>query len=174
MPRIQQSEIKPFALYGQEDIDLTISFRERLLTRFAAHETVEVKNIDNEPIEWQFLPDYAETSSLTDEGIKITYREEPELWRIEAGDTEYLTGACAFHMLENLYKKVVIKKVGVVETPTSAKQIRNFNFKDPIRAEAFIDDAFIGKVNPSFNQSQPNQVVPAKKEIKTKVTQKVG
>jgi hypothetical protein len=165
MPQIAKEDVKPYQVYGQAEVDLTITIRERLMSRFAAHETVEVKNIDDEPIEWQFLPDHAETSTLTDDGIKITYRDEPELWRIEAGETDYMTGACAFIMIEALYKKLVIKKVGIVENPTSAKQIRNFNFKDPIRAEALIDKIYLGKVSPSFNQAQPNQVTPTKKAV---------
>lgn len=169
MPRIQASEVKPYQVYGQDEIDLTITIRERLMSRFAAHEHVQVMNIDDEPIEWQFLPDYAETSSVTDEGIKITYREEPELWRIEAGETDILSGSCAFIMIENLYKKLVIKKVGIVEKPQSAKEIRNFNFRDPVRAEQIIDMIFQGKVNPSFNQVQSNEVIPKKPDAKAPV-----
>lgn len=167
MPQVKPQDVKSFDIYGQDDIDVTITFRERLLTRFAAHEMVQVMNIDDEPMEWQFLPDHAETSSLTDEGIKITYREEPEVWRIEPGETDYMTGSCAFIMIENLFKKLVIKKVGIVERPSSAKEIRNFNFKDPIRAEKFIDMIYMGKVSPSFNQLQPNKVSPTKPNAKS-------
>lgn len=173
MPRIQVSDVKPADIYGQEEIDYTITVRERLMTRFAAHEHVQVMNIDDEAIEWQFLPDHAETSSVTDEGIKITYRDDPELWRIEPGETDVLIGSCAFIMIESLYKKLVIKKVGIVEHPDTAKQIRNFNFKDPIRAEKFIDLIFQGKVSPSFNQMQPNQVVPKKPDAKVATKAKV-
>lgn len=162
MPRIQKNDVKPFDIYGQDDTDVSLTIRERLMQRFAPHEHVQVKNIDTEPMEWQFLPDYAEKSHLTDEGIKVTEREDPELWRIEPGETDILLGACAYHMIENLYKKMVIKKVGIVEHPSSAKQIKNFNFKDPIRAEKIINEIYLGKVNPSFNQLQPNQVVPKK------------
>lgn len=166
MPRIQQTDIKKNEIYGQDDTDVSLTIRERLLKRFAAHQHVQVMNIDDEPIEWQFLPDYAEKSYLTEEGIKITEREDPELWMIAPGETDVISGACAFIMIENLYKKMVIKKVGVVEHPTSAKQIKNFNFKDPIRADQIIDKIFIGVVDPSFNQLQSNQVTPKKQDAK--------
>lgn len=168
MPQIQAKDLKKFDIYGGDNniIDTSITIRERLLTRFKAYEMVQVMNIDDELLEWQFLPDHAETSELTDEGIKITYREDPEVWAIESGETDIMTGACAFIMIENLYKKVVIKRVGIVEHPESAKQIRNFNFKDPVRAEQIIDLIFLGKVTPSFNQAQPAKVTPLKPDAK--------
>lgn len=165
MPRVQKDDIDKHEIYGQDDTDVSLTIRERIMKRFAPHEHVQVMNIDDDTVEWQYLPDYAEKSYLTEEGIKITEREDPELWALEAGETDVLIGACAYHMIENLYKKVVIKRVGIVEHPTSAKQIKNFNFKDPIRAEKIIDSIFLGKVSPSFNQLQPNQVVP-KKNVK--------
>jgi len=158
MPQVKPADIKKTEIYGQSDVDLSITFRDRLINRFAAHEFVEVMNIDDEPIEWQYLPEHAETISSTDEGTKITKRDDPELWRIEPGETDVLNGACAYLMIENLYKKLVIKKVGVVEKPQSGKEVRNFNFKDPLRAEQIIDMIYQGKVNPSFNQAQPNKV----------------
>ena len=166
MPQIQAKDIKQHEIYGQTDVDLSITFRDRLMNRFAAHEFVQVMNIDDEPMEWQYLPEYAEQISSTDEGTKITKRDDPELWRIEPGETDVLNGACAYLMIENLYKKLVIKKVGVVEKPQSGKEVRNFNFKDPLRAEQIIDMIYQGKVNPSFNQAQPNQVRLQKPDAK--------
>lgn len=162
MPRINPTDIKPLDIYGQDEIDYTITIRERLLTRFKAHEHVQVMNIDDEVIEWQYVPDYAEEVTITDEGTRITTRDDPELWRIESGDTDILIGACAFIMIDKLYKTLVIKKVGIVETPKSAKEIKNFNFKDAVRAEKFIDLIFQGKVNPSFNQIHPDKVAVQK------------
>lgn len=166
MPRIKAQDVKPYDIYGQDDTDVSLTIRERLMTRFAAHEHVQVFNCDDETVEWQFLPDYAERSSLTDEGIKITDRDDPELWALEPGETDILSGACAYHMIETLYKKMVIKKVGIVEHPQSGKEVKNFNFKDPIRAEQIINLIFIGKVSPSFNQSQPAKIAVKKKNAK--------
>ncbi len=168
MPQIQPNDIKSHEIYGQDDTDVSLTIRERLMKRFAPHEHVQVKNIDDEMMEWQFLPDHAEKSYLTEEGIKVTERDDPELWILAPGETDVLIGACAYIMMENLYKKMVIKKVGIVEHPTTAKQIKNFNFKDPIRAEKLIDEIYLGKVNPSFNQLQPNKVVPNKATVKTR------
>ena len=168
MPQINTAEIQEHQIYGQSDIDVTMTMRERLMTRFKAHELVEVENIDNEKFEWQFLPDHAEQSTLTDDGIKITYRDDPELWELEAGSRDFITGSCAYHMIEGLVKKMIIKQVGIVERPQHSKDIHNFNFKDPIRVEQFIDKIFKGKVSPSFNQLQPNKVVPVKPIIKPK------
>lgn len=170
MPRVNPTDVKPLDIYGQDEIDHTITIRERLLNRFKAHEHVQVMNIDDEPIEWQYVPDYAEEVTITDEGTKVTTREDPELWRIEPGETDVLIGSCAFIMIDKLYKTLVIKKVGIVETPKSAKEIKNFNFKDPIRAENFIDLIFQGKVNPSFNQTHPSTVKPKKSNAKPKIT----
>ena len=84
MPRIAPQDVKKQDIYGKDEIDYTITVRERLLTRFKAHEHVQVMNIDDEAIEWQYVPDYAEEVNITDEGTRITTREDPELWRIEA------------------------------------------------------------------------------------------
>src|ERR1039458_3418237 len=102
MPRVAQADIKPFDVYGQDIIDNSIIFRERLMNRFKAHETVQVKNIDDEPIEWQFLPNHAEVTTITDEGTRITTRETPEFWRLAPGETDILGGDCAFQMIEKL------------------------------------------------------------------------
>jgi hypothetical protein len=166
VPRVNKADIQPFEIYGQDIIDNSIIFRERLMHRFKAHETVQVINIDDDVIEWQFMPSYAEIVTITDEGTRITTREDPEFWRLEPGETDVLTGDCAYHMIEKLYKQIIVKKVGVVEHPTSSKQIRNFNFKDPINAEKYIDLIYQGKVTPSFNQLQPNQITPKKAEVK--------
>ncbi len=162
MPQRDPSQVKKQEIYGKDEIDFTITLRERLLTRFKAHQHVQVKNIDKEDIEWQYVPDYAEVTNMTDEGTRITTREDPELWYIEAGGTDVLVGACAFIMIDKLVKTLMIKKVGIVEHPENAKQIRNFNFKDPIRVEAFIDEIFMGVVNPSFNQAQASDILPDK------------
>jgi hypothetical protein len=166
MPQVKAEDIKPFDIYGKDEIDNSITFRERLMQRFQAHEHVQVMNIDDEPIQWQYLPDHAEKITMTDEGTRITMRDDPELWRIEPGETDVLIGGCAYIMIEALYKKLVIKKVGVVEHPESARQIRNFNFKDPIRAEQIIDMIYQGKVSPSFNQAQPDKIVLKKPDAK--------
>lgn len=162
MPQRDPAQIKKQDIYGKDEIDFTITIRERLLTRFKAHEHVQVKNIDNEDMEWQYVPDYAEQTNITDEGTRITTREDPELWYIEAGQTDVLIGACAFIFFDKLIKTLMIKQVGIVERPDNAKQIRNFNFKDPMRAEKFIDEIFMGKVSPSFNQTQANGILPEK------------
>lgn len=170
MPQIKTEDIGKHDIYGDSDIDVSITIRDRLLKRFKAHELIQVMNIDDERFEWQFLPDHAETNTLTEEGIKVTEREDPELWAIEPGETDVMTGACGFLMIENLYKKVVIKRVGIVEHPDNAKQIKNFNFKDPVRAEQIIDLIFLGKVTPSFNQAQSPTITPVKQHAPVKKT----
>ena len=162
MPRISPSKVKKFDIYGNDDTDVSLSFGERIRKRFKAHENVQVQNIDDELLEWQYMPEYAEKYGLTDEGTKYVERDDPELWSLEPGETDVMIGACAYLMIEALYKKVVIKRVGIVEHPTSPKQIKNFNFKDAIRAEQLIDQIYLGKVTPSFNQLQPNKIAPKK------------
>jgi hypothetical protein len=174
MPQITGDKLKPSKIYGQSDIDVTTTFRERLLVRFKAYEMVQVYNPDDQVIQWQYLPDHAETSYLTDEGIRVTTRDDPELWELPPGEYDNMIGSCAFLMIENLYKQMVIKRVGIVEHPQSAKQIKNFNFRDPVRADEIIDMIYMGKVKPSFNQSEPNKVVPLQeKKPDVKPSQKI-
>jgi hypothetical protein len=76
----------------------------------------------------------------------------PGLWRLNAGETDILEGACAYIMAETLFKKLCVKKTGVNEHPLDEREIKNFAFDDPQAQERFIERVFKGKMSPHTMQ----------------------
>lgn len=152
MPRVDPNQVKPQDLYGVEEVDNNLSMGERIRKRFRPHDTVQVMNIDDEPIEWQWLAEDDESYIIDDTHVKIVTRELPGLWRIEGGAKDILEGACAYLMIEALYKKLAVKQTGTIEHPLDERDIRNFGFDDPQKQERIIDRVFLGKVSPHAMQ----------------------
>jgi hypothetical protein len=149
MPKIAQASDAPTV--NQDEIKIQESFGEKLRKYFKPHDTVKVQNVDDAPIEWRYLREDQESYTIEDDSnIKITVREEPELWRIEAGDLDVLDGGCAYLMIEALFKQVTAKKVGPVEHPLDQRDIRNFAFDDPEAQERFIKRVYLGKLTPQM------------------------
>ncbi len=151
MPRIQQDRIDDHDIYGKVQVDNNLTFGERVRKRFKPHDTVKVINIDDESIKWQYLEQDDESYVLEDEtNIKITSREDPGLWEIGPGEQDILEGANAYLMMEALFKKMSVKKKGVVEHPLDQRDIHHFAFDDPEQQERIIDLLFLGKVTPAM------------------------
>lgn len=152
MPRIDPKKVAPQQLYGVEEIEANLTMRERLRKRFRPHDTVQVVNIDDEDLEWQWLSEDDESYYIDDSNIKIVTREMPGLWRLAPGESDILEGSCAYLMIEALFKKMAVKKVGVNEHPLDEREIRNFAFDDPQAQERFIEKVFRGKMSPHTMQ----------------------
>jgi len=168
VPRVDPKELKPSQVYGVEEIDNTLNFRDRMRNRFRPHDTVRVVNIDNEDLEWQWLSEDDETYVIDESNIKIVTREMPGVWRLEAGEEDILEGACAYIMMDVLFKKMCIKKVGVNEHPLDEREIKNFALDDPLAQERFIDMAFRGKMSPhQMQQAAVKQLTGNAKPAKT-------
>jgi hypothetical protein len=173
VPQIDPNAVADGQLHGVKEFDNNLSMRERMAKRFRAHDTVQVKNIDNEPIRWQWLAEDDETFEM-DEDIKIVHRGRPGLWQVEPGEKDVLEGGCAYIMIEALFKKMAVKKVGIVEHPLDEREIRNFSFDDPDAQEAFIDRVFIGRMSPAamqeaaYKQLEQASVEPTKDESESK------
>lgn len=150
MPKLNQA-----STYGTQQINNSLTFRERLMERFQAHEYVRVINIDNVPITWQYLPSHAEEISYTSDPMKITHRGPVEVYMLNPGESEVLIGECAYLMMENLYKQIIAKKT-IERTPeVDPGQARNFNFSDAQRQEEYIDRILLGKESPQFSNYEP-------------------
>lgn len=151
MPRIRKDKVAPQDLYGVSKVDNNLSMRERIKERFRPSDTVEVKNITNQEITWQWLDEEDESYSIEDDtNIKIVEREDPSLWVLGAGETDVLPGACAYLMIEALFKLVCVMKIGIVLHPLDEREVKNFSFDDPERQEQFIDAVFVGKLTPTM------------------------
>lgn len=150
MPKLNPSltqDIKPYGVGGNTN---QLTFQERLLERFKPHEYVKVINVDDESYMWQYMPAENEEYEYTPDGMhRHTRRGDPEIWMLDPGESETIIGACAYLMIEGLYKKLMSKKVMAVPNPNPVIA-RKFNFGDPTQAEYWIDRILVGKELPTF------------------------
>lgn len=172
MPQVQSGQVQPGQngapdLYGVGNVENTIPFQERLMRLFQPQEFVTIKNIDDEPVYWQYLPAHAEDKQFTPDGMQqITTRSTPEMWVINPGDTEVLVGASAYMALDVMYKnctaKRTLKRSGVTASfdKDNSHIPKNFNFADGGAQEIFIKQAYLGKATPTFG-AQPTAEVDA-------------
>jgi hypothetical protein len=169
MPQLQPGQITPGQngapkLYGLDKTENTIPFQERLMRLFKPQEFVTIKNIDDAPIYWQYMPIENEQESFSEDGVqRQILREAPEMWMIPAGKTEVLVGASAYRALDVMYKNVTSKKTLRRFADPTAPQFneknehlpKNFNFADGGAQDAFLEQAYLGKATPSFQNAQP-------------------
>lgn len=172
MPQIQPGQaIQPGQsgapkLYGTEKVENTVPFQEKLMRLFKPQEFVTIKNIDDEPIYWQYMPIENEQVGFSEDGMqKITTREDPEMWVIMPGETEVIVGGSAYRALDVMYKawtaKSTLKKFKDPTQPqfneNNEHLPKNFNFADSGAQDRFLELAYIGKATPSFGQVAPAQ-----------------
>lgn len=175
MPQVQTGQLTPGQdgapkLYGVDKQENTIPFQEKLIRLFKAHEFVTIKNIDNEPVYWQYMPDSGEQVDFSEDGLqKHISREQPEMWMINPGDVEVIVGASAYRALDVMYKNVTSKRVlnrfkdpnSQVYDEKGQHMPRNFNFADAGAQDAFIQQAYLGKAQPTFAQNSVAAPAPA-------------
>lgn len=176
MPKVPTGAAQDVKPYGVGTNTNQLPFQERLLERFKPHEYVKVINVDDEPFMWQYMPAEKEEYEYTPDGMhRHTRRGDPEVWMLEPGESETIIGACAYLMIENLYKKLMSKKVMATPNPNPAIA-RKFNFGDPTQAEYWIDHILVGKEVPSFTAINDTKAdddpVDAAKRIVARTTPK--
>lgn len=156
-------------LYGVDKQENSIPFQEKLMRLFKPQEFVTIKNIDDEPVYWQYLPESSETESFSEDGIqRQIYREKPEMWGIAAGEVEVIVGASAYRALDAMYKNYTAKKVLKKFSDPTAPQFneknehlpKNFNFADGGAQDEFIKMAYLGKATPSFQGIETAAAAP--------------
>lgn len=176
MPQIKVNSSDPNSpqTYGTTVVNNRETFRERLMRRFAAHEYVRVINIDDEPLIWQYMPEHGEHVEFTPDPMKITYRDDPELWQLDPGQDEVLVGANAYLMIDALYKKVISKKTIARNPNLPLGQARNFNWTDGIAQEDLIDRIYLGKENPEFTFKRDEATIPAAPVLADQIAHDLG
>lgn len=147
MPRLNP---KSSPAYGKGTINNSLSFRERLMDRFQAHEYVRVINPDTAPIVWQYLPTHAEHITMTPDPIQDMHRDDVEQYMLNPGESEVILGENAYVMIEALYKQIVAKKTIEASPDIDETRARNFNYTDANKQEYWIDKILIGKETPNF------------------------
>jgi hypothetical protein len=89
-----------------------------------------------------------DTSSST-VPMKNTYREPPEVYRLEPGQSAVLIGGNAYMMVESLVKQMMVKKTISRHPNMKPGQALNFNFSDDSAQGSWIPQIYLGKVNPT-------------------------
>lgn len=146
-------------LYGVKPQTNSMMFRERLLKLFRPQDWVEFKNIDDEPIFWQCVPEDSETVSFDATGsMKEVHRKLPEQWYVLPGTTEPIPGYAAQVGFDVLYKTVAAKStLHHYKDPNDPRKMKDgsygeksFNFSDATIQEDTIKKAFLGVIAPTF------------------------
>lgn len=129
----------------------------KLSEMFGPADFVKVINPDTEDYLWQWLPPQKEhisfdTSSST-VPMRVVYREDPETWKIDAGQSGTLVGANAYVMIDGLVKRMMAKRVVSRNPDVKPGQARNFNFSDDQAQIEWINEIYLGIDNP-FDHSE--------------------
>jgi hypothetical protein len=123
---------------------------EKLSKLFGPLDFVKVINPDTEPYIWQWLPPSKEDISF-DGGtvpMKITTRGEPEVWKLEPGQSGTLVGGNAYVMIDGMVKLMMTKKT-ISRNPNMPPGVaRNFNFSDDIAQQEWINQIYLGIDDP--------------------------
>jgi hypothetical protein len=178
MPLVPKNEIQPGVngapkLYGVDKNENTIPFQEKLMKLFKPQEFVTIKNIDSEPLYWQYMPSDSETENFSEDGVqRQIYREDPEMWMIEPGQTEVLVGASAYRALDTLYKNYIAKSTLRKFSDPTKPQFnennehlpKNFNYADGGQQDDFIQKAYLGKAMPVFGGEVAAPAAPQQPE----------
>jgi hypothetical protein len=88
--------------------------------------------------------------------MKDTYRESPEVYRLNPGQSAIIVGASAYLMIEGLIKRVVaeetIARDGQGRIMPGGRS-RKFAFSDDLRQQQLIDKIYLGKYIPGMSLS---------------------
>lgn len=183
MPQIQRTEASKQELVNSEQVP----FKQRLMDLFRAQDYVRVKNIDNEPYQWQYMPTDAEETIVQQDATKITTGRpsfnsdytrmiggKEQFWQIAPGAEEVILGENAYVMIEGLYKRLVAK-AAINKNPDA--EVRQYNWTDVTMQREIIGKIFLGVERPTFGANtqdttlgEETEYVPV--EIPAKSTRK--
>lgn len=150
---------------------------EKLSKMFGATDFVKVINPDTEAYIWQWLPPQKEEvsfdSSSSTVPVKITYRGEPEVWKIEAGQSGTLVGANAYIMIDGLVKRLMAKRTIARQPNMERGAARNFNFSDDVAQQEWINEIYLGIDSPFDNAVQTTHT-PTDEDVTRQVDADLG
>jgi len=151
------------------------SIIEKLRIMFEPTDFVRVINPDTEAYVWQWLPPQKEDVTFTDGTVpmKITHRGDPEIWKLDSGQSGTLVGANAYIMIDGLVKRMMAKKVVAREPNVKPGQARNFNFSDDVAQQEWIEVIYLGLDNP-FETGAKVATVPTTLDIENQIDNDLG
>jgi hypothetical protein len=125
-------------------------------------------NIDSEVFYWQSLNPIDETYEIDRGPTKITYRRSPRQYSIKSGESMPLEGWNAYVAVEQLYKKVLARKM--TENRGDRKEII-FNWQDPAGWDVYLPRIFMGAETPTFEgQTTPDPIKSVESEVAASLT----
>jgi hypothetical protein len=147
---------------------------EKLSKLFIGTDFVKVINPDTEPFVWQWLPPHKEEVSFTDGSVpmKITHRGDPEVWKLEGGQSGTIVGSNAYVMIDGLVKRMMSKKAIARQPNTKPGENRNFNFSDDIAQQEWINVIYLGVDNPY--EQVASVEVPTDQEVNRQIDDDLG
>lgn len=129
-------------------------FREKLVDLFEPTDWVRVINPDSIDFIWQYMPASKEhitfDSSSSTVPMKITHRDDPEVYRLEPGQSAVLVGANAYLMIEGLAKRMMANRTINRNPNVRPGEARNFNFSDDEAQHELIELIYLGKATPGL------------------------
>lgn len=162
------SDRQPPPLYGNTKPGLPKTFQERLRELWEPHQYVRIMNIDSEVFYWQSLNPIDETYEIDRGPTKITYRRSPRQYSIKSGESMPLEGWNAYVAVEQLYKKVLARKM--TENRGDRKEII-FNWQDPAGWDVYLPRIFMGAETPTFEgQTTPDPIKSVESEVAASLT----
>lgn len=159
MPQISRTETSKKELVNTENKPL----KQRLMDLFKAQDFVLVKNIDDEPFQWQYMPSDGEESWINQDNTQTTIGRpsfnsdysamsggNEQFWEVKPGETEVLLGENAYLFIEGLYKRVAAKRFEQHGKKLPEGVARSFNWADPGTQKSIINEIFQGVQTPQF------------------------
>lgn len=152
---------------------------EKLSKLFGSTDFVKVINPDTEAYIWQWLPPQKEELSFDNSQstvpMRVTHRGEPEVYKLEPGQSATLVGANAYVMLDGLIKRMMAKKTISRHPNVKPGESRNFNFSDDVAQEDWIAVCYLGIDNPfESGIAQAPISVPNTSEIDRQIDDDLG
>lgn len=150
---------------GQHTGQPPLTLREKLMKLFDATDFVRVQNIDTEPFTWQYMPAGKEHISFdtttSTVPMKETFRDPPEIYRLNPGQSAIIVGASAFLMIEGLVKRMISEEAVSRDREYAGVRIlpggksRKFSFADDVKQQELIDRIYLGKHIPGMSLPEP-------------------
>jgi hypothetical protein len=152
------------------------TIKEKLRKLFEPTDFVRVINPDTEAFVWQWLPPQKEDITFTDGTVpmKITHRGDPEIWKLDAGQSGTIVGANAYVMMDGLIKRMMAKKVIARDPNVKPGQARNFNFSDDVAQQEWINVIFLGLDNPFETEGFKVATTPTKTDLDEQIDEDLG
>lgn len=128
------------------------TLHEKLLKLFNPTDFVRVINIDTQPYIWQYMPASKENITFDMDSstvpMKNTYREPPEVYELQPGQSAIIVGASAYLMIEGLIKRMISEETIARQSNMQPGQARKFAYGDDIKQQELIKEIYLGKEMP--------------------------